>query len=471
MEGLYLKIQDNQQIVSYTVQEAIHQEKKNLIVPVTMIVEGVLYGSQGPLLHLAEEFGKIPESWNGIPVVIDHPVVNGVSVSANSPEIIDTRTVGRIYNAKMIGNKLVAEAWLIEEKLLAISNKTLALVNASQPIEVSVGVFTENEEISGEWNELQYIGVARNHRPDHLALLPDGVGACSLENGCGVRVNANNKKKKGVENEMPIENTLEVRQAIRAFGYVLNAIGTNMAEGLKEKLDDLYNLVRTLNVTDANGYTTVWNYLEEAFDTYLIYSQEEGDTKYFKVNYQYNVTTGDPEFVGDPVEVKRKIEFNVVSNKLNTNEMSETCTPCVKKKVDALIANVASAYNETDRDMLETLSENVLDRMAQIAAVIPPKPEIQAMSKEDKAALDYGKRMLAKQRADQIAHIQGNTKEGVWSPEVLANMDDDMLERVYNTIEVKEVFDFSLNGNGRSKINVNASKEEALYPTGVEVKS
>lgn len=465
MEDQYVSIQSNQQITSYVVQETVHQEKKNLIVPVTMIVEGVLSGSQGPLLHLAEEFGKIPESWNGIPVVINHPEMNGQSISANSPEIIDTQTVGRIYNAKMVGNKLVAEAWLIEEKLMTISNDTLMAINATKPIEVSVGVFTENEEVAGDWNGIQYTGVARNHRPDHLALLPDGVGACSLENGCGVRPSTN-KKKEGDSNEM-ITNEIE-KDPIRLKG---GCLGVNAKEGLREKLDTIRALVNTLDVNTADTY--VYNYLEEAYDTYLIYSQSSKDSgeKLYKQNYQLNVESDNYEFVGDPVQVERKIDYVQVNNKLNTNEtMSEPCTPCIKKKVDALIANAASTYAETDREMLQTLSEEILDKMAVVAAV-PPVPEIQALSREDKAALDYGKRMLAKQRADQIAHIQANTKEGVWPAERLANLDDDMLERVYNTIEVKEVFDFSLNGNGRRSMNNNASKEEDLYPTGVEIKS
>lgn len=32
--------------------------------------------------------------------------------------------------------------------------------------------------------------VARNHRPDHLAILPDQVGACSLADGAGLIRNA-----------------------------------------------------------------------------------------------------------------------------------------------------------------------------------------------------------------------------------------------------------------------------------------
>ena len=76
MENTF-KILTNNEQEGYSVTSTIHQEKKHLIVPVVMIVEGVLHGSRGPLLHLAEEFGKFPEVWNGIPVVINHPQKNG----------------------------------------------------------------------------------------------------------------------------------------------------------------------------------------------------------------------------------------------------------------------------------------------------------------------------------------------------------------------------------------------------------
>ena len=194
MKNTYLEIQGNQKLASYTVTEAVHQEKKHLIVPVVMIVEGVLNGSHGPLLHLAQDFGKIPESWNGIPVVINHPEEEGHSISANSPEVIERQSVGVIYNARMDSNRLLAECWLGSEKLGKVSSDTLIAVNEGKTIEVSVGVYTEDESIAGEWNGIKYNAIARNHRPDHLALLPGGIGACSVENGCGIRVNQNKNK-------------------------------------------------------------------------------------------------------------------------------------------------------------------------------------------------------------------------------------------------------------------------------------
>jgi len=444
----YLQLKNNQSISSYTATEKFLEGRKQLAVPVTMIVEGVLNGSMGPLLHLAEDFGKIPESWNGIPIVIYHPEQDGHGISANNPEVLEKSKVGFVFYSHVEDNKLKAEAWLDEEKLKVVSNATLLAINAGKTMELSVGVFTENEEIAGEFNGIKYNAIARNHRPDHLALLPDGVGACSLDNGCGMGVN----KMKGENNV----NKVEALKVVRDSNYSVIAIGVNMAQGLKQKLDQLYDLVRTLRIpSDADGNGGTWTYLEEAYDTFLIYSvEDQKGSKYFKCNYQFPVTEGLPEFVGNPIEVVRKVEFEPIINnevELSLNKeketkiMAEKCTPCVEKKAGELIVNSATKFTEIDREWLQTLEESVLDKMIPVAVA----PEMLSLNAEDQAALDLGKLTLANERAAMVATITENTEAGLWTPEVLANMDKTMLEKISKSVgkKVEKPADYSLNGN------------------------
>jgi hypothetical protein len=178
----------------YTITVKKHQGEKHLVVPVVMMVEGVHAGSHGPLYHPAEELGKIPESWNGIPVVVYHPEdERGFYVSANSPELVDERVIGRVYNTRFEDGKLKAEAWINENRAAQVAPEILKLLREGKAVDVSVGVFTDDDMIPGEWKNEKYIGVARNHRPDHLAILPNERGACSLEDGCGLGVNENEK--------------------------------------------------------------------------------------------------------------------------------------------------------------------------------------------------------------------------------------------------------------------------------------
>lgn len=477
MKRSYL-IQINNGISSYTITEKQHAGTKHLVVPVTMIVQGVLPGSLGPLLHLAEDFGKFPESWNGIPVVINHPQINGKNVSANISTIIDTGCVGRIYNTFVTEGtppELKAECWLEETKLSTISIDTYNAVKKGQPIEVSVGVFTENEPEEGEYSGIQYNAIARNHRPDHLALLPGGVGACSLADGCGIHAN----EKKGVNNVKDLQEAIEI---INAKGLKVYPIVDNSESGLKEKLDDLRDLVYSLNNPNPSSdmNSDVYNYLEEAFDDYLIYETNGKDNeKYFKRNYQIRADNGMPEFTGDPVEVVKKIEYknvvvaNVFKRTKESKSMSEKCTPCVAKKASELIANTNTKFTEDNRVWLESLELDVLESLEPntISTNAVAEPKIAKLSKDDQAALDYGKRMLQERKDTMKKGITDNTDEGVWDELVLNEMSVEMLERVYKSVSKEKQADYSLNGNFVERIAVNTkAKHEPMYFGGVEVK-
>lgn len=358
----------NEKLTSYVVQEKTHQERKHLVVPVVMIVEGVLNGSHGPLLHLVNEFGKIPESWNGIPVVINHPEQDGYSISANSPEIIDGQTVGRVYNTHVLNNKLVAEAWLDELKLNKISADTLSAINMGQSIEISVGVYTEDEQVEeGDWKGVKYNAIARNHRPDHLALLPDGVGACNLNDGCGIRAN---QKKGGNEVE------------------------------LESKVTDLEKEFQEMKLT-MNGDKIV-----------------------------------------ELIQKQLKKEITIMDE-------NKKCTPCIEKKATELIANKATKFTEADRGWLETFEESQLDLMLPtIETIEVEKVVTNALSPEDQAALDFGKKELAKRRKDMVEGIQKNCAAGTWEESELTTMSETMLEKLYkSTVREEAPVDYSLQGN------------------------
>lgn len=468
----------NAKQTEYSVTKKKLDKKEHLVVPVVMMVEGVHNGSHGPLLHLIEDLGKFPASWDGIPAVIDHPNVNGINVSANSPDILETRSVGRIFNTHVNGSKLMAEVWLETDKLSVVSPDVLSAINLKTPIEVSVGVFTEDEDTAGTWEGETYSAIARNHRPDHLALLPGAVGACSLADGCGIRAN----KKGGSTVDRNLLN-LSI-MSVKENGYRIGILDNSSDKGLNEKLDDLRELVRSLNPvrTDAQMGTvsSEYNYLIEAYDTYLIYEKESGnECKYFKQNYQFNVQSGDAEFVGDPIEVERKVEYDPVSTDIENNSnieeknQMEKCTPCVEKKVNELIANAAAIFTEEDRAMLQALTEDQLDKLVPKTIEVNTETvkEVNVLSEADKAALAFGHKQLKARRDAHIAGIQANTAKDLWSEASLTAMDDDTLEKVYKSVykEPEQTFDFSLNGNNQMRTN-SSKKEEALYPAGVEVK-
>jgi hypothetical protein len=124
------------------------------------------------------------------PIVVYHPSLNGVGVSACDPNIITSRKVGVMMNTKFEKGRLKSEAWIEKDRADKVDDRIMAAVEASQMMELSTGVFIDTDDKEGVWNGEDYIGVARNYRPDHLALLPDQIGACSISDGAGFMRNA-----------------------------------------------------------------------------------------------------------------------------------------------------------------------------------------------------------------------------------------------------------------------------------------
>jgi hypothetical protein len=465
-------IYKNKQAANYTATTVQHQGTSHLVVPVVMMVEGVHAGSHGPMFHSIAELGKFPESWNGRPVVIDHPEINGVNISANRPEIIEQQKIGSVYNTHIDGTKLMAELWINEEKIRQMSAAVLAALQAGQTLEVSLGMFTEEEVVAGTWHGETYNAIARNHRPDHLALLPGGRGACSVADGCGIRAN----KKGG--NSVTKEEWIQSMTAEKEDHYT-NLINANVDQGYKALVD------AARQKFDAMDSENSIYYLQEVYSDFLVYEvrQRVGGTKLYKQDYSFN---GSIELKGNPVEVRKKVEYETlaegsgfVRTKFNNNsnkevnnmaDNAEKCTPCIKAKVDALIAHASKRFAETDRVWLETLSE---DQLVKLEPVTIEKEvtkeitkEVNVLSDEDKAALADYKKLMKEKHDTLVKRIQDNTEAGTWTPEELTNMSDVVLEKMAGMIKTRA--DYSLNGG--SSLQLNESNEEALPPTGIKFK-
>lgn len=174
---------------NYSTRGGVRREKLHgrdyIVAPMAMLTEGVHNGSGGPLYYPEDECRSSVQSWNMRPVVVYHPEINGQGVSACDPDILEKQQVGMVMNTRWDG-KLRAEAWLEESLLDKVDNRILEALEQNKMMEVSTGLFTDNEVAPGVWGNEPYTHVARNHKPDHLAILPDRVGACSIADGAGL---------------------------------------------------------------------------------------------------------------------------------------------------------------------------------------------------------------------------------------------------------------------------------------------
>ena len=202
--------------------------ESHLVLPVIIMVEGVHCGSSGCLLYTADELSRTPEGWNGRPVPVKHPMNNGTPVSCNSPDIYESQVIGYLWNTKFDSGKLKSEIWVNEKICQASFPDVYAKLNSGRMMEVSTGLFSEAVEGSGEWNGKSYSHMAVNIVPDHLALLPDEIGACSITDGCGAP-RINNKGGDDMDKtstEAQVERT-GLKKALSTIG---NVFGFNVED-------------------------------------------------------------------------------------------------------------------------------------------------------------------------------------------------------------------------------------------------
>ena len=468
---------------NYDIREEMLEGRAQIVVPAVMMKEGVHNGSHGAIYHVPEELERFTAAWDGIPVMIQHPEKDGVNVSANSPRVLET-AVGRIFNTTY-RDGLRAEVWIDVEKITDLDPDVLVYIRQGRPLDVSVGVFTDEEPTQGEWNGESYESIARNYRPDHLALLPGATGACSWADGCGIR----NNQEGGEMNDL-----LKSFKDLNVKGYVASLISNE--EGFQE----ISNLLRIkLDAMDSNARVY---YLEEVYADEFIYqvrSSEGGSTLYKR---GYSVENGEVTMTENPTEVRKSTSYVTMKmkrtkNNIETNEkednMSVKDKPCCEAEVDALIANKQTEWKAADREVLMALEESVINKMIpkEIAPVVHTAQEVVEIGEEaltifketlktveDFAALmpeqmkvqyEAGMKLYTETRKAIVKGIMDNTEDGTWKQETLEGMDDDTLASIAKT---GKVVDYSGQASGGTiKKEGVVANEDILYPVGVEVET
>lgn len=296
-----------------------------VVVPMVMIVEGVLNGSNGPLYYPAEELAKIPQVWNHKPAVVYHPQMNGKALSACDPEVIENYKVGLIMNTTFDGKRLKAEAWLEPSRLAVVDNRVQEALDNNTMMEVSTGLFTENEMTEGEFNGTAYVGIARNYRPDHLAILPDQIGACSIQDGAGLlRLNSRQQS---------------------TFTTLLKRLHINSDMSHDDVRKALYVALST-----QKDYNDMW--IADVFDSYFIFESSTGLKK-----QEYTMDEGAAKLVGIPVDVQRVTSYEEMTSNQTKGEKQMDKQAIVSE----LIAN--GQWAETDREFLLGLNEDQLTKI------------------------------------------------------------------------------------------------------------
>lgn len=328
--------------------------KTVLVVPAVMLMEGVFNN----VAYVPEELEKYPEAWNGRPVTVGHPTENGEFVSAGDPSILEDIGIGKLFNTKWDDGKLVSEMWIGLDRANEVDSSIMEMLTENQMLEISTGLYVDEERIeNGELDGKSYAFMARNYRPDHLAVLPGGTGACSIEDGCGAP-----RMNEGVGGEDNEEAGLVHKLLTWMRGEKASIQAQELNHG------EIDNHLRAAIKTQLNLEKNDWVYVKEVFDKYCIYEHEDGDgiTRLYK--QAYVIDDEDHVLLTDEAkEVKEVTSFVLVAQQAEPSNKPEGAIQMEEEdrtaKVEALIACEECPFTEEDRGGLLALSDQALDAL------------------------------------------------------------------------------------------------------------
>jgi hypothetical protein len=348
-------------------------------------------------------------------------------------------------------------------------------LRAGQPVEVSTGYFADMEATNGVWNGAAYTGITRNIRPDHLALLPDEVGACSWVDGCGApRVNV--KGEKMHVNELELSDRIElVRRAFwkthrdamnLEMGPDLNIVAIFDGQLIAKDWMSKGHLAYPYALSDAGEVT-----FSEPVTIEVVYRAKDGGAEVV-------VNAPSPGAMNEQGLFERFLGWLNQRKVTGISNVEEEHDMTKADLVTQLVANAACKFSRAklegwEEADLQALSESLaVQESPQTSAVTPPAqsaqlpPEITAFAQMianlggvDKlgAALGAITANADQERAGLVAELITNAG---FTEEELATMPTATLRKLNTTLMPR---DFSLAG-GVLRANFGPDEEELVMP-------
>lgn len=417
------------------IRTAEFRGSEHTIIPCVALVEGVLWAAnaKAPELALAEEFGRFPESWDGRPVVYDHPRVDGVPVSASTPDILEVNAFGQLFNTKLEDGKLKTEIWINNDLVANLSEEGQGVVerlkDGDEVVEVSTGLFMMSERISGEFDGEAYEGIWRSVSPDHLAVLPPGVpGACSIADGCGApRTNEGDvapefSTSDGTSPFVPVMRAAMLNEDCSCQTIVVDATGVDAEteKGLFQRIMEMggeFLGIRNSSegLSDGDIRAALSSALNEVEDRFswivsVFRGKKDSGTFVYEVNFgeallerTFKIKNDTITIGSDAVAVRPETKF-VPVEVVTANDANSTIQENAMNKeelVNGLIANAATQWTDDDKEWLNGLDEDQLQKMSPVAnAAADDPPETDAAAEAAEAA-----RIAANTAADDATPV------------------------------------------------------------------
>lgn len=152
-----------------------------VVAPIVAVKEGVLNGE----LIYADAIGRLLDEWEDTPMTIDHPPKEFQESLSATHAWVRQNEVGRMRNVQIGQSRLKGEVWLPAGQSSEAVQKLIQRIERGETIEVSVGFLSVYVQQSGTLGTKKFREIAQDMAPNHVALLPNDVGACSIADGCG----------------------------------------------------------------------------------------------------------------------------------------------------------------------------------------------------------------------------------------------------------------------------------------------
>lgn len=416
--------------------------RDHLVVNAVMMTEGVHEGSAGPGFYSEAELARSDFSWNHQPIVVYHPDEDGEPVSARTEAVLNTRKIGLVLNTKTKSKKQRFEAWLDYKLTKKVDKRILEAVENGRKVEVSTGIGVKKVKAKGTWGDEKYIWKASGITPDHLAVLPDQVGACSIKDGAGLlQLNAAGKK-------LPAGTKKSLSRAVK---NALKRVGAELVSNEMSFSQQTSAVSEALAAAYGDPGKSWRGYIIDLYPSYVVFCSDysySSDSCYYKVSYTVG-KDGDVKLSGDKVEVERTVKYEPVTNSV-TNEKGKGMKVGIKKKMIAKVVERSGMKKETVAKMDEAELRAVYNATKPKAA---PEPKATVVNKtvvkkvknkltreqmmelldpKERAVLNRGIKAAEKLRAGYVETIKKNPKNP-FKDEMLNNAElvpDSLLEGI-----------------------------------------
>lgn len=395
-------------------------EQEHLVAPVVMVVEGVLNGGliPGEELH--------PQDWNAVAITIGHPQdASGLPHSARQPQVLASCGVGHLFHVRRgTGQRrghpvasLQGELWLNLADVGRCGPDAQQAVDALEGqagLECSTAFFSDAERQAGSFYGDVYTEIHRNLRPDHLALLPNEIGACSWADGCGA----------------PRLNHATLTYTSVSHPCACSGASCTCDEGdvpMSDPVTGWRRFVQVLRDFVAQEAPPDSPDEDEEVGVPVLVPPEEDETE-------------------EAEEQEPPLPFHVPQSASGTTDLhdKETApmpTTNTKRWVDALITHAQTSWVEDDRADLEALTPAVLIRMVQDTERMPkPAPQregylsvndaLDNVEPEEREAVTAAIQTYKRQKDKLIEVLTTNTQNPFTREQLQAMTADDLTKLV-----------------------------------------